>query len=42
MGAADGGEDVGSRLGPDEGFGAPVVLGDVAFERRLQVDDAGE
>ncbi len=33
---------VGGGLGPDERLGAPVVLGDVAFDRRLQVDDAGE
>jgi len=41
-GSADCGEDVGGGIGPDEGFGAPSVLGDVAFDRRLQVDDAGE
>ena len=33
---------VAGGFGPDEGSGASVVLGDVAFDRRLQVDDAGE
>ena len=41
-GSADGGEDVGGGLGPGERSGAPVVLDDVAFVRRLQIDDAGE
>ena len=42
MRSADGYEDVGGGLGPDEGPSAPMVLGDVALDRRLQVDAAGE
>jgi hypothetical protein len=33
------GEDLGGRFGPGEGLGIGVVLGDVAVDRRLQVDD---
>lgn len=41
-GSADGGENVGGGFGLDERPATPVVLGDVAFDRRLQVDAAGE
>lgn len=36
------GEDVGGGFGPDEGSGTPVVPGDVASDRGLQVDGAPE
>ena len=41
-GSADGGEDIGHGLCSDERSGALVVLGDVAFDGHLQIDDAGE
>jgi hypothetical protein len=36
------GEDLPGRLGPGEGLGIMVVLGDVAMDRGLQVDDRVE
>lgn len=41
-GSTGGSEDDGCGFGPDKGSGAPVVLGDVAFDCRRQGDDAGE
>lgn len=35
-------EDGGGGLGPDEGSWAAVVLGDVAFDASLQIDDGDE
>lgn len=39
---ADGCEDFGGSLAPDEGSGAPIVLGKLAFNCRRQIDDASE
>lgn len=40
--AVDGIENDGGWLGPDEGFWPVVVLGDVAVDRGLKVDDPAE
>ena len=36
------GKDLFGAFGPDEGLGGAVVLGEVAVDRRLQLDDRAE
>lgn len=40
--SADGPDDFGRRVGPSEGPGATAVLGDVALDGGLKINDAGE